>query len=223
MDPTPLASPLGATLMPGVRGPMTIRPVGAERFGVAGVDASRTAPIAPPASVAHVGTAHQTNADGDAATFSSKLDRLSDHERRELDELRERDRHVRTHEQSHMAAAGGLVRRGPRFTYKTGPDGTDYAVGGHVQIDTSPGATPEATIAKAAQMRRAALAPADPSPADRAVAAKAAKMEARARAEIARRRSGDEEAAATPSARAAPIDASVAPMDEQGPSLDVYA
>ena len=57
--------------------------------------------------------------------------------------------------------------------------------GGEVSIDTSPiPGDPEATIAKAQQIRRAANAPAEPSPQDRRVAAEASLMEADARAEL---------------------------------------
>jgi len=85
-----------------------------------------------------------------------------------------------------MAAGGGLVRGGASFSYERGPDGQSYAVGGEVSIDTSPGSTPADTIAKAQQIQSAALAPADPSSQDRAGAAAAAQMEARAREEQSR-------------------------------------
>ncbi|MEM1071818.1 MAG: putative metalloprotease CJM1_0395 family protein [Planctomycetota bacterium] len=111
---------------------------------------------------------------------------LTDEQAREVEELQARDAEVRAHEQAHVAAAGTLFRGGPTYTYQTGPDGKRYAVGGMVQIDTSEGATPEETIQKAAQIRRAALAPAEPSSTDQAVAANASRMEAEARAELAR-------------------------------------
>lgn len=138
------------------------------------------------------GTAYQTNADGDSATFSSKLDQISEPERNELTRLKKRDAEVRTHEQAHLAAAGGLAAGGPNYDTKTGPDGERYAVGGHVTIDTSPGATPTETIAKAQRMKQAALAPANPSGQDRAVAAKAMRMEAEARQKLAIK-DGDED------------------------------
>jgi hypothetical protein len=109
---------------------------------------------------------------------------LDPRERAQLDKLRARDVEVRQHEQAHVAAAGPLHRGGPNYQYQTGPDGNKYAVGGDVQIDTSPGRTPEETVAKAQQIRRAALAPAEPSSTDLAVAAKASQMEAQARAEL---------------------------------------
>jgi len=129
------------------------------------------------------GTAYQRNGDGDEAVLSSRRSELTDEERREVESLESRDREVRTHEQAHVAAAGELFRGGPYYEYRRGPDGERYAVGGRVSIDTSPAETPEATIAKAAKIRAAALAPAEPSSADRAVAAKASQMEREARAE----------------------------------------
>ena len=54
-----------------------------------------------------------------------------------------------------------------------------------VSIDVSPGRTPEETIPKAQHIRATALAPADPSPQDRSVAATASRMEGEARIELA--------------------------------------
>lgn len=102
---------------------------------------------------------------------------------KELEQLKARDREVRAHEMAHLAAAGGLATSGATFTYQRGPDGASYAIGGEVKIDTSGGSNPEETIRKAQIIRAAALAPAEPSGQDRAVAAKAAQMEAEARAE----------------------------------------
>ena len=106
-----------------------------------------------------------------------------------IDELKARDAEVRQHEQAHMAAAGGLAVSGASYTYQRGPNGVNYAIGGEVQIDTSPGATPEETIARASTIQAAALAPADPSGPDRAVAAQAQQMETQARAELAQKQS----------------------------------
>lgn len=104
-------------------------------------------------------------------------------------ELKKRDQEVRRHEQAHIAAAGSHARGGPSFEFKIGPDGKRYAVAGEVQIDTSPvGNDPQATITKMQQVRRAALAPANPSAQDRAVAASAASEERKARAELVEQR-----------------------------------
>ncbi len=107
------------------------------------------------------------------------------HDQAEIAKLRERDREVRAHEQAHIAASGGLAKGGATFSFQRGPDGKQYAVGGEVNIDTSPvSGNPEATIRKAKQIRAAALAPADPSAQDRAVAASASTLEAKARREL---------------------------------------
>lgn len=102
----------------------------------------------------------------------------------EIRQLKSRDREVRAHEAAHIAAGGSVVRSGARLSYERGPDGILYATGGEVTIDTSPASTPEATLAKAETIRRAALAPSHPSPQDRAVAADAARMAMQARQEI---------------------------------------
>ena len=91
----------------------------------------------------------------------------------EISLLEKTDTAVRAHEQAHLAVAGSLARGGASFDYKTGPDGRRYAVGGEVAIDTSRGGSPEQTLAKMRTVRAAALAPADPSPQDRKVAAQA--------------------------------------------------
>ena len=123
---------------------------------------------------------------------------LEKSEQAQVDKLKERDRQVRQHEQAHLAAAGGLAMSGPNYSYQKGPDGVRYAVGGEVNIDTSPGRTPEETVAKARQIRAAALAPAEPSGQDRAVAAAASQMEMQAQMELARQPAkGDAEKGAT--------------------------
>jgi hypothetical protein len=112
-------------------------------------------------------------------TFSKSAE-LSDREKQIVEELRRRDEAVRRHEQAHIAAGGSLVRGAANYSYQIGPDGKQYAVGGEVQIDISPEDTPEATIRKMQQVQRAALAPSDPSPQDRAVAAMASRIEMQA-------------------------------------------
>ncbi|MCL2160852.1 MAG: hypothetical protein FWH56_03030 [Betaproteobacteria bacterium] len=119
-------------------------------------------------------------------TGNSRTEELSAPDRRQLETLKSTDRAVRAHEAAHMAAGGSLVTSGASYSYETGPDGQRYAVAGEVGIDTSKGRTPEETLVRAQQIRAAALAPADPSGQDRAVAAAAAQMAADARAEIAR-------------------------------------
>ncbi len=102
----------------------------------------------------------------------------------QLQELKQRDTEVRSHEQAHLATAGQYARGGASYTYQKGPDGVSYAVGGEVGIDVGKEKTPEATITKMQIIKRAALAPASPSGADRSIAAHASVMEAQARQEI---------------------------------------
>lgn len=103
----------------------------------------------------------------------------------EIRALATRDREVRAHEQAH-AAVGGPHAGHPNYQYTQGPNGVRYASSGHVNIDISPVANdPQATLEKMQTVARAALAPAEPSPQDRAVAAKANQLAAEARAQIA--------------------------------------
>ena len=111
---------------------------------------------------------------------------LTDGEKQQVSELKQRDAEVKAHEAAHLAAAGGLAQGGASYEYQKGPDGQNYAVGGEVSIDSSPvHGDPEATITKAQQIRSAALAPASPSSQDYKVAASASQMEAEARQELA--------------------------------------
>ena len=105
-------------------------------------------------------------------------------EQQQIEELKARDTEVRVHEQAH-ASVGGQYAGSPSYEYQRGPDGTNYAVGGEVQIDVSeiPG-DPQATIDKMQTVRAAALAPAEPSSADRAIAADATQKMAAAQAEL---------------------------------------
>jgi hypothetical protein len=110
----------------------------------------------------------QTTALGRAQSQS-----LSEAEKQLLAELEVVDRKVKAHEMAHLTAAGGYAKGGARFRYRHGPDGNKYAVGGEVSIDMGKESSPEKTIAKMRVVRRAALAPADPSPQDQRVAARA--------------------------------------------------
>ncbi len=109
---------------------------------------------------------------------------LTDEEKAQVAELQKSDRQTRAHEQAHLGAAGGLAKGGASFNFTKGPDGRLYAVGGEVSIDTSPvPGDPDATIRKADTIRRAALAPSEPSSQDKSVAAQAGKMANEARTE----------------------------------------
>ena len=113
-----------------------------------------------------------------------RISEMSLQELLELQRLRLREQQVKTHEMAHKAVAGDLA--GPvRYKYKKGPDGRMYIVGGEVPIKLKEGRTPEETVEIARRVKRAALAPANPSPQDRAVAAKASAMEMKALLEMA--------------------------------------
>jgi hypothetical protein len=138
--------------------------------------------------------ATSTTADAESTGQSEDPVQLSDKAKALLRSLQARDQQVRAHEQAHLAASGGLAISGASYTYQKGPDGVSYAVGGEVTIDVSPGRTPEETIARAATIRTAALAPADPSGQDRAVAAAASQMEQQAYVQLAEQASAEVQA-----------------------------
>ena len=105
-------------------------------------------------------------------------------EQQEVVELQRREQEVRIHEQAHQSA-GGQYAGAASYSYRVGPDGRRYAVEGSVPIDTAPVPDdPRATIQKMQQVRRAALAPAQPSAADRGIAARAAQEEQKARSDL---------------------------------------
>lgn len=139
------------------------------------------------------GDARQRNRQPGARAGAADSLRLSPEAQKELQKLQQRDREVRAHEQAHVAA-GGQYAGGISLSYRTGPDGRQYAVGGSVPMDASPVPNdPEATEEKARTVRRAALAPANPSAADQNIAAKASTMESKARSEKAGRDREDAE------------------------------
>ena len=110
---------------------------------------------------------------------------------RQLRTLQSRDREVRAHEQAHLAVAGRYATSGANLDFQKGPDGKRYAVGGEVAIDTRPvPGDPRSTVLKAEVIRRAALAPSNPSAQDRRVAAEASQMAAEARLELQQENSG---------------------------------
>lgn len=117
--------------------------------------------------------------------------------------MQQRDAEVKRHEAAHVAAAGPYARGGARFEYVTGPDGQRYAVGGEVSIDLSKVPNdPEATIQKMQTVKRAALAPADPSAQDRQIAGQADRIVLEARMEIAKRQAQEPQGYTNTAARA---------------------
>ena len=120
-------------------------------------------------------------ASGDAAVSPQQQAQ----QQQQITELASRDREVRSHEQAH-AAVGGSYAGAPTYSFKRGPDGQAYAVGGEVSIDVSPIPNdPAATLRKMEVVQQAALAPAEPSAQDLRVAAQAQVLAAQARSELA--------------------------------------
>ncbi|NNE43760.1 MAG: hypothetical protein HKN12_06110 [Gemmatimonadetes bacterium] len=128
------------------------------------------------------GAASAEGAAANPAADSANPLHLTESEKAHVQELRARDAEVRAHENAHASAGGGLAGA-PSYEFQQGPDGRQYAVGGEVPIQVKEGATPEETLRIANQVRAAALAPANPSSADMAVAASASSLEMKARAE----------------------------------------
>jgi len=147
-------------------------------------EAQENVPVAP-LSPENLKTVLSAQGEGESP-FDSEL---TEEEKEQVRELKQIDAEVRAHEQAHKTA-GGPVSGSVSFETITGPDGREYAVAGEVQIDASPVANnPEATIRKMDLVIRAALAPAEPSSQDRAVAAAAqqAKLQAQQEAALARK------------------------------------
>lgn len=108
---------------------------------------------------------------------------LTEEEQAELREMQARDEEVRVHEQAHKSA-GGQYAGSPQYEYANGPDGKRYITDGSVSIDVSEESDPQATIEKMQIVKRAALAPAEPSSQDRSVYAEANQIENEARQQL---------------------------------------
>ena len=115
-------------------------------------------------------TIQGTDTDNRSGTNSLLDNELTPEEEKVVQELKQTDQEVRAHEQAHKNVAGAYAGA-IQYQTTTGPDGQQYAVGGSVEIDVSPVPNnPEATVRKMDVVIRAALAPAEPSSEDFAVA-----------------------------------------------------
>lgn len=134
------------------------------------------------------------NEEGSEDNQSEQEKQQEEAELQQLEKLKARDREVKLHEQAH-ARVGGQYAGSPTYEYQRGPDGNNYAVGGQVMIDVAEVPNdPKATIDKMQTVRAAALAPAEPSGADRAIAADATQKMASAQADLAQQAiSGDDD------------------------------
>jgi len=141
-----------------------------------------------------------SSAEGQNQNYKNKNESTAENEfskaeQREIEKLKRRDREVRAHEMAHQSA-GGQYAGSASYSYTTGPDNRRYAVGGSVDIETSPAKTPEETVKKADQIKRAAMAPAQPSGADLQIAAKATRMKMEAQSELNQKEISGEESEA---------------------------
>lgn len=109
---------------------------------------------------------------------------LTQDEKRLVLDLQARDAEVRAHEAAHQS--GGASTGAATYTYQQGPDGKMYAIGGEVSVSFQSGSTPQETIANAQAVIASALAPADPSGQDLAVASSAMVMMMKAQQQVAR-------------------------------------
>jgi hypothetical protein len=184
IDPGRVASPP----FPGVREPVDTYVPSIPELSIHTEPAPASAPVqSEPATVS--GAAEEENSDGGSNGVNPEY---TPDELRIISDLQARDRDVRAHEQAHISAGGAYIRGGASYQYERGPDNQRYAVGGEVNIDSSPVRdNPEATIAKMQVVRSAALAPADPSAQDRAVAAAASRAEAVAHVELRERQAAE--------------------------------
>ncbi len=129
-------------------------------------------------------TSPGNNSKSQTQTTDQTNQQLTTEEQRAVQQLKQRDLEVRAHEMAHLSRAGQYAAGGMSFSYQKGPDGKRYAIGGEVPIDTGKERTPEATIQKMQAVKQAALAPANPSGADRRIAAASSMKEAQARQEL---------------------------------------
>lgn len=161
----------------------------------------------------------ENNDQGQSSRDQVQLTKLTPEEQKTVTQLKERDIEVRAHEQAH-AAVGGQYAGSPQYDYQTGPDGKRYAVGGSVSIDVSAESDPEATIQKMQIVRRAAMAPAEPSAQDYKVAAEATQKETQARAQVSQKNgvaadpSEDGEDSTSQSGKAADKDSTKSPKTQ---------
>ena len=117
-----------------------------------------------------------------AETISPMMGEMTLADANELKRVQTRADKVVAHESAHALVGGTLMLGGPAYQYEVGPDGETYETSGQSRIDMSPVAgNPQATIAKMQQVKRAAMAPLNPSGADRVVASQADQLENQAR------------------------------------------
>lgn len=108
-----------------------------------------------------------------------------------INELNTIQTEVRAHEMAHMAA-GGDIAGSATYSYTTGPDGKRYITGGEVPLSIPTTNDKEQKLKDLAQVKKAALAPAEPSSQDLSVAAEASSQMMTLKSEIAKGETDDE-------------------------------
>jgi hypothetical protein len=117
-----------------------------------------------------------------AETISPMLGEMTLEQANELKRMQTQADKVVSHEGAHAMVGGTLMLGGPVYQYELGPDGEVYETAGQSRIDMSPIAgNPQGTIFKMQHVKRAAMAPLNPSGADRVVASQADQIENQAR------------------------------------------
>ena len=129
--------------------------------------------------------------------------RLSEADLAQIRQLSLQDSKVRLNEEAHVRVGGQYASSHRPMIIETGPDNRQYAVSGEVSFNDTPIAgNPEATIRKLSIVKKAALAPAEPSTQDRAVANKASNGITQAQARLRAQQLQDRAEAASENAEA---------------------
>ena len=117
-----------------------------------------------------------------ADTITPMMGEMTLAQAQELKRVQSQADKVVAHESAHALVGGALMLGAASYQYEVGPDGQTYESSGQSRIDMSPVAgNPQATVAKMQQVKRAAMAPLNPSGADRVVASQADQLENQAR------------------------------------------
>lgn len=194
-------------------------------MNIGAISSSPATPATSGSATAHTQTAGGGNAAvpiaGNGASFqlAAKTQAL-------ISKLKQQDPSAQQHQPGHPAGSQAV-------SYTYGPSGAAYAGADAIQINTSPGRTPEQAIARAQAIEAAALAPAYPSGADRAIAVQAQQLEAQAEAELAAQQAPNPVQASAPAAApaeqlnvvnpAGSVNKAYGAESATAPSLDTYA
>lgn len=108
----------------------------------------------------------------------------------ELTRMKNWEQSVISHENTHMQV-GGEFAGAPSYIYQKGPDGKLHIVGGEVTMKLPAGGDLEKLKAALERVKRAAMAPADPSPQDQKTAAMASAQQSSVENAIKRKKAAE--------------------------------